>query len=375
MKNAKVITLALLVTAGGLAGAAAQGAGPYYNVNAMDYPLHQRLTNSQRFAVTTGLPTLTSVVLESLAGGVLTDGGGHIAGSVYARVYFGGPYRPVTNYGAYNITVTGTTSTKNTNPLVKITLTGYGYDSDGVSNYPNAKLSLKFTSTNRLVRVPSTEVTVTNSNYSITYADGSTQLFTNGPLTKTNPAYTSLSGTMKGNISPGQNSSLNNGKQLKINEAGQLNTAGTNWTVVDGTHFVEHVLGDGLALDILTNIDAQVIQPLPGSKLYLNAYVGSVNELLLGSGTANTNSNDLKWSASFTGVAFANGSKLQAKGYLGRLIVAYEPTTDTNNFPSGYFPRIVRNALKDITITSGKLFGQKVEPVGGFSVEATPPGP
>jgi hypothetical protein len=375
MKNARVITLVLLITAGGLAGATAQGAGPYYNVNAMDYPLHLGLTNAQRFAYTAGLPAMTSVVLDGLSGGVLTDGGGHIGGSVYARIYFGGPYGRVTNYGAYNVTVTGTTGNQGTNPSVRLTLTGYGYDADSVSNYPNANLSLKFTSTNRttLVDMPPTLVTVTSATYSVTFADGSTQIFSNGPQTKINPAYTSLRGTIKGHIKPGQRSTLNRGKTLNINEAAELATVPTRWTVVNDTHFVEEVLGGGLVLDILTNIDAQVIQPVPGSKLYLNAYVGSLGEPFLASGTANTNNNTLKWNAGFTGVAFGNGSSLQANGYLGPLIVAYQPTTDTNLFPSGYFPRIVQKAITNVTITGGRLIGQKVQKVGGFSVPATPP--
>jgi hypothetical protein len=261
---------------------------------------------------------------------------------------------------------------------VRLTLTGYGYDADSVSNYPNANLSLKFTSTNRttLVDVPSTQVTVTSSTYTVTFANGSTQIFTDGPQTKTNPAYTSLRGTIKGHIKPGQRSTLNKGKTLNINEPAELNTAGTNWTVVNGTHFVEQVLGGGLILDILTHIDAQVIQPVPGSKLYLNAYVGSLGEPFLASGTANTNNNSLKWNAGFTGVAFGNGSSLQANGYLGPLIVAYEPTIDITNFPSGYLPRIVQKAITTITINAGKLLGQKVQKVGGFSVPATrPPSP
>jgi hypothetical protein len=142
---------------------------------------------------------------------------------------------------------------------------------------------------------------------------------------------------------------------------------------VNGTNFVEHRLSGGLVLDVFTNIDAQVIQPVPGSKLFLNANVGSL--MVLNSATGSAHTNDSKWNASFTGVAYGHGSKLQAKGALGPLVVAYEPTTDTNNFPSGYFPRIVLNAIRDMEITSGKIFGQKVPDMKGFSVPAVPPGP
>ncbi len=377
MKSSKVITLVLLVSAGGLVGVGAQSARFYYNTNATDYPLQLGLTNAQRFAYTAGLPAMTTVTLESLSGGVLTDGGGHIAGSVYARIYFGGPNGPVTNYGAYNMTITGTTGNQGTNPLVKLTLTGNGYDADSASNYPNASLSLKFTSTNRytLVDVPSSQVTVTSSTYTVTFVDGSTQVLTDGPVTVTNPAYTALLGTMSGSIHPGQHSSLNNGHTLSIKELAALTTASRSWTVVDGTNLVEQVLGSGLILDILTNINAQVIQPLPGSKLYLNASVGTRDDLFLASGTANTNNNSLKWSAAFSGVAFANGSSLNANGYLGPLVVAYQPTSDTNNYPLGYIPQVVQKAITNITVTSGRLLGQKVFPVGGFSVPASLPLP
>ncbi len=242
--------------------------GCTYNLTAVDYPLHVWLTNSQRFAYTVGLPAMTNPVLESLSGSVLTDGGGHIAGSVYTRAYFSGRNNQVTNYATFILTVTGTTSDQGTNrPLVQIYLQGYGYDTDvaSMSNYPNARLSLKFTSTNKLVVVPSTQVTVTNSNYSVTYADGSTQTFTNGPLTITNPAYTSLPGTMRGSIAPGTRSPLNKGSQLTIIVPAELNTVPTKWALVNGTNLVEQVLGGGLALDILTNIDAQV--PPAGARL------------------------------------------------------------------------------------------------------------
>jgi len=379
MKNAKIITLALLVTAGSLVGAAAQGTVPYYygaaaqgagpyffNVRAMDYPLHERVIYPPRFAYTAGLPVLTSVDLESLSGGVFTDGSGRIAGLVYARIYFGGPNNHVTDYGAFSVTVTGTTGDRGTNPLVKITMRGNGYTFDGLSNHPNASLNLKFVSTNKLEDVRSTQVTINSASYSVTYADGSTQVFTDGPATKINSGFTFLSGTMKGNIKLGKNG----GPQLTINEAGTLVTDGSIWTVADGTNFVEHQLSGGLVLDVLTNIDAQVIQPLPGSKLFLNANVGTLMALHAGTGSANTNT--AKWNASFNGVAYARGSRFQANGNLGPVVVAYDPIPNTTNF----LPRLVPNAIKDMTITSGKIFGQKVsKDLQGVSLWATPPSP
>jgi hypothetical protein len=377
MKKAKVIILALLFTAGGLVGAAAQGAvpdyygaagqgaGPYFfKAGALDYPLHERIIAAPRFAYTAGLPVLTSVEMESLSGGVFTDGSGRIAGQVYARVYLGGAFNHVTDYGVFAVTVTGTTGDRGTNPLVKITMRGNGYTFDGVSNHANASLNLKFVSTNSLEDVPARQVQITNSNYSVTYADGSTQAFTDGPATKTNSGFTFLTGTMKGNIKRGKNG----GSQLNINEAGSLVSDGSIWTVVNGTNFVEHLLSGGLVLDAFTNIDAQVIQPLPGSKLWLNANVGSFMALHAGTGSANTNT--LKWNASFNGVAYARGSRFQANGNLGPVIIGYDPIPNSTNF----LPRLVLKGIQDMTITSGKIFGQKIsKDLQGISLSATPP--
>ena len=355
MKNVRVITIALMFMAAGASNAASQGAGPYYNVNAMDYPLHEQFPNPPRFVYTVGFPAPQSLDLESLSGATYTDGSGHIAGLVYARVYFDGPANHVTDYGAFSVTVTGTTSNRGTNQLVRFTMRGNGYTFDGVSNHPNATLSLKFTSTNKLVDVPAFAVT-------------------NGAVVRTNSAFTFLSGTLRGNVRPGLHSPLNGGKQLNVTENAALVTAGSTWTVVNGTNLLEQPLSGGMVLDVLSNIDAQVIQTLPGSRLFLNANVASLEDLFVATGNANTNT--AKWSAVLSGVAFARGSTLSANGTLGPLIVAYQPTTDTNNFPSGYIPQIVPNALQQMTLTSGKLYGQKIPPnLPGVSVPPTPPGP
>jgi hypothetical protein len=287
---------------------------------------------------------------------------------VYARIYFGVPNNKVTDYGAFTLTVTGTIRDRGTNPLVKITMKGNGYDFDGRSNHPNASLSLKFTSKSILEDVPAREVQITSTNYSVTYADGSTQLFADGPTTRTNSAYSFLSGTIKGNIKPGKHSNVNNGNQINVDETGVLVTARTNWLVI-GTNVIERSQG-GLILDVLQNIDAQVLQPVSdssGSKLLMNANVGSLMQLHFAKGTATYSSS--KWSASFSGVAFARGSRLQANGNLGPLIVAYDPIPDTTNF----VPRIVQNAIKDMKINSGKILGQTVHKMEGISLPATPP--
>ena len=166
MKKQTVITLGVLVLAGGFAGAVARAAGPFFNnVGAMDYELHEQFTNAPRFAYTANLPVLTNTDLESLSGALFTDGSGRIAGLVYARVFFDGPSNHTNNYGAFTLTVTGNTSNRGTNPWVRLAIHGNGYTFDGVSNHPNASVSLNFNSTNRLVDVPAAApVTVTNTN-------------------------------------------------------------------------------------------------------------------------------------------------------------------------------------------------------------------
>jgi hypothetical protein len=355
MKTTIVIGMALLATAAGLVRAAAQDSGPYYNVDAMDYPLHEAFPGNARVVYTANLPELTSLNLESLSGAVYTDGSGHVAGQVYARIYFGGPNNRLTDYAAYSIAVTGKNSDRNsgTNPQVKLNLHGEGYDFDGFSNHPNAMLTLKFTSTNTLVDVPALVIT-------------------NGSVIRTNSAFTILSGKITGNLKPGKGSPINNGNQLNINEKAALVTAGSTWVIVNETNITERALSGGMVIDYLTNINAQVIQPRPGSKVLVTATVGSMGDLYYSKGTANYDGET--WNATLSGVAFGKGSNLHVKGDLGPLIVAYEPTTNTN-FPLGYIPRIVQNGIQNMTITSGKVFGQKVpKDLQGISVPATPPG-
>ena len=384
MRNARIRILVVLVMAGGVMGAAAQGAGPYYyNVGAEDYPLHAVFApgDAPELVYVADLPTLWPLL--SLSGAVFTDGAGHVEGLVYANYYFdrpstisrsatsGGPYPQTNNYSAYTIKVTGKINTQGKEARVKLTLQGKGYDYAGFTSYPNANLSLKFTGNGPVVTVPAIppSVSVDSTNYSVIYADGHTESFTNGPATKTNFSYSILSGTMKGNIKPGKNSPVNGGKTLKIDETGVLRSAGSEWRVEDGTNFVEGTFGGSLIVDTLTNIDAQVIQPVPGTKLLLNAYVGSRGDLFNGTGTANYDG--AKWNATLSGLAFMRGSTLQTKGTLGPAIVAYELIPGTTN----YAPRVVQNAIQQVTITSGKIFGQKIQEMQGASVPPRPPGP
>ena len=291
--------------------------------------------------------TLTRLrIARALSGAVFTDGSGKINGLVYTRVYFGGPNNQTTNYGAFTITVIGNTSNRGTNPLVRMSLRGNGYYFDGVTNHPNASLSLNFVSTNQLVDVPALVL----------------------PNGATNSAFTYLSGTVRGSISRGKNG----GPSLTIKENGEISTAATIGST-NGTNFVETSIGGSLILNVLTNLDAQVLQPVPNtSRLYLNAYVGSLFDLLLGTGSANYSGS--AWSASFSGVAFARGCTLQANGTLGPQIF-YQSTTDTNNFPSGYIPILATNVIQTMTITGGKIFGQKVPSNNNIGISVWPPPP
>ena len=260
---------------------------------------------------------------------------------------------------------------KSGNGLVKMTLKGNGYTSDGLTNYPNANLSMTFTSTNTLVSVaPGWTVSVTSTNYTVTDTNGNTQSFTDGPVTKTNGGIAILVGKMKGHVKPGKGSKINNGNQVNLHEEkSAMVSAGTFWGVIGGDHLIERAFSGGLVVDFMTNIDAQVIQPVPGSKLWLNANVGSVGELFQGIGTVNYDA--ATWNADFQGVAFARGSRFHAKGTLGPVVVAYDPIPGTTN----YAPRIVQNAIRDITITSGRIFGQQLPKMEGNNVSATPPTP
>ena len=353
MMNLRVSSLALSVFAGGVMSAAAQSAGPFYtdNFRAMDYTLHEVFPGAPRFAYTAGLPTMTTAPeMETLSGAVATDGRGRIDGLVYARVYFGGPFNHSNNYSSFTMTVIGNTNNRGTNPLVKLNLRGNGYYFDGLTNHPNASISINFNSTNQLVDVPPLTLTI-------------------GGTTFTNSRFTTLSGTMKGNIQMGKNG----GPQVKVNGTAALITAGTSWSTVDGTNGVENAFGGGLVLDVFTNIDAQVLQPVPNaSRLYLNAWAGSHEDLLQGTGSANYGGSH--WNASFSGIAFTRGCTLQANGTLGPAIVAYQPTSDTN-FPSGYIPLLATNVIQNMTITGGKFYGQKMPSINNVGYSIWPSAP
>ena len=59
------------------------------------------------------------------------------------------------------------------------------------------------------------------------------------------------------------------------------------WTVVNDTNFVQQSVGGSLMVNVLSNITAQVVQPSPGTKLYLAGGVGSRLDPYSGTGTVN----------------------------------------------------------------------------------------
>ena len=108
---------------------------------------------------------------------------------------------------------------------------------------------------------------------------------------------------------------------------------------------------------------------MPGSKLWLNANVGSLGQLFHGIGTAKRDEGT--WNADFQGVAYGRGARFHAKGTLGPMIVAYDPVPGTTN----YLARIAQDAIQKITITGGRIFGQEIPKMEGVNLPATPPSP
>jgi hypothetical protein len=170
-----------------------------------------------------------------------------------------------------------------------------------------------------------------------------------------------LSGRLTGNIKPGKKSTVNGGKPLKVDEAAMLFTESLVWTVVEQTNFVQQTVGGSLVVNLLSNITAQVVQPVPGTKLYLAGGVGGTLDPYSGTGSADYKENTYK--AKLKGVSFARGAVLQVNGTLGPVVTGYEPTTNPN-FPTGYITNRLPNAIKQISF-SGKALGQKVPLTSG----------
>jgi hypothetical protein len=367
MKRLILSVVAPLILAAGLA--TAPGAA-YYDVNAMDYTLHAWFPNNPPKVISVaGLPTPAATDLEPMLDGVIgTDGTGQIDGVQYARVYFGDSGNQTNNYATFVINVTGTIRTGGTTPLVKMTLKGNGYNADAQSDYPNASLNLKFTSTNAPVTVyPYQVLVVTSAVYTVTYTNGTSTVLSNGPVTLiNNNPYAMIGGTLTGTIKPGKKSSLNGGKPLKISEAGALFGESWIWTLVDATNVVQQVVGGSLVVNVLSSITTQVVQPTPGTKVYLTGGVGSTLDPYSGTGTVNNNQGSYKMK--LKGVSAARGAVLEANGTLGTVIVGYQPTTNAS-FPTGYITNHLLNAIRQISF-SGKAVGQKVPLTSGVNLNA-----
>jgi hypothetical protein len=393
MKELKVGLLASFALAAALVAASAQSV-PFYDSSALDYPLNAQFLNHPPSVLSVeGLPTPALLSLEPmLQGATGTDGSGKIDGVQYARVYFGGASNRSNNYATFVINLKGTIRTSGTAPVVKMTLKGHGYDVDAQSDHPDANLNLTFTSTSGPATVsPYISLVVNSVNYTVTYLNGSPVLlttnvptpysgysvnptnyavtfwFTNGPATfVNNNPYAMVGGLLTGTITPGKKSKVNGGKPIKINQSAALFTESLVWTVVDDTNFVQQTSGGSLAVDVLSNLTAQVVQPVPGTKLYLAGGLGSTLDPYSGTGTVNINKGTYK--LKLTGVSSARGAVLNASGTLGPLIVSYQPTTNVN-FPTGYVTNRVFNAIKQISF-SGKTLGQKVPTISGVNPDA-----
>jgi hypothetical protein len=191
--------------------------------------------------------------------------------------------------------------------------------------------------------------------------------YTNGPVTfVNNNRYSSLGGTLTGMIKPGRKSAVNAGKPLRIDETTALITESWIWSLVDGTNVVQQNVGGGLVVNVLSNITAQVVQPTPGSRLYLAGGVGSMLDPY--SGTGKVNQDQVSYKLKLKGVTTARGSVLAVNGTLGPVIIGYERTANPN-FPTGYVTNRLPNAIKAISF-SGKAFGQTVPVTSGTNLDA-----
>ena len=151
MRNLKITLLASLVAAAGVTSGVA--ATFYYDTLAKDYTLDPQWSTAAAVVSVYDVPTLirTDLLPELDAGAMATDMAGKISGVEYMSLYFGGPANRTNNYATFAVDVTGSISTKGTDPVVKITLKGTGYSVGPNGNYgPSASLNLKFTSTRPL---------------------------------------------------------------------------------------------------------------------------------------------------------------------------------------------------------------------------------
>ena len=346
MRSIKITILALFVTAGGVFGTAAVSF--YYDTLAKDYPLDAQWSTAATLVSVYDVPTLirTDLLPELDAGAMATDMAGKISGVEYMSLYLGGPGNRTNNYATFAVDVTGSISTKGTDPLVKMKLKGTGYSVDADGFYgPNANLNLTFTSTRPVV-----------------YSYEELAL---GGETRTND-YADLAGTFSGTVKVGHDFTYKLDKEPAwLSDAVAVGDFGDDygyiWTI-EGTNFVEVWHGSGLWFEGI-QLQGQVVQPeMENAKLSIVAGVYS--------GKGSVNDKNQTYKATLKSVAEMKGAKLNLSGYTGPLIVDYTSTNSTG----GFVPDIVTGAIKTLEL-SGKAWGQKVTQKGLNPDAPYPPGP
>jgi len=335
MRSIKITILASLVATAGVTAATALTL--YFDTLAKDYPLDTQWATPPWFVSVYDVPTLqrTDLIPELGAGALGSDMAGKISGIQYMSLYFEGPDNRTNYYATFGVDVTGSISTKGTDPVVKMKLKGTGYSVDLAGNHgPGASLNLTFTSTRPL-----------------TY---SYEVLVLGSETRTND-YADLAGTFSGTVKVG------NGFTYKLNnEPAWLSDAvatgdfgydyGYIW-VIEGANFVEVWHGSGLQFEGIP-LQGQVIQPrMKNEKLSIVAGIYS--------GKGSVNDKNQTYKATLKSVAGMAGAKLNLSGYTGPLVVDYTSTDGAGKF----VPDIVAGAIKTLDL-SGKAWGQKVSQKG-----------
>ena len=348
MRNIKITLLAALVIAGGAMSRAALSF--YFDTLARDYPLDAQWATPAGLVSVYDVPTLATTDLEPElgAGALANDMAGKISGVQYMSLYFGGPGNHTNYYATFAVDITGSISTKGTDPVVKMKLKGTGYSVGNDGNYgPGASLNLTFTSTRPLAHFH--------------------QELTLGSETRTND-YTDLAGTFSGTVKVGKDFTYKLDKEPAwLSDAAVVYDNGYEYVydygyvwAIEGTNFVEVWHGSGLEIYAIT-LQGQVIQPdMKNAKLSIVAGAFS------GKGAVNDKNETYK--ATLTGVAGVRGVKLTLDGFTGNLIAGYTWTNDVGiydptNYPTGYITNTVAGAIKTLNL-SGKAGGQKVSQKG-----------
>jgi hypothetical protein len=313
----------------------------YVDAWAKDYPLDVQWTTPPSLVSVYDVPTLetTDLVPELGAGALASDMAGKLSGVQYMSLYFGAPDGNYTNYYVtFAVDITGSISTKGTDPVVKMKLKGTGYSVDVDSSYgPGASLNLTFTSTRPLAHFHQ-EVAI-------------------GSVTRTND-YTDLEGTFSGTVKVGRDFTYKLNKEPAWLSDAAADHVGYVWAT-DGTNFVEVWHGSGLSIDSIP-LQGQVVQPdMKNAKLSIVA--GDYS----GKGAVSDKNEEYK--ATLSSVAGMKGAKLTLSGFTGNLTV-YTSTNDARiydptNYPTGYITNTVTGAIKTLNM-SGKAGGQKVSGKG-----------